>query len=114
MEPGAERVADPERAGLAGEDEEDGLEGVLGLVLVAERGAADAPDHRPVALDQQGEGRLARAVVRRVANRSRSGPSARSATAPTSKTSRSPRKTAPSVNLPTGMSPSGRVPRGYE
>ena len=63
MEPGADRVADPERAGLAGQDEEDGLEGVLGLVLVAEGGAADPPDHRPVPLDQRGEGRLGRAVI---------------------------------------------------
>ena len=63
MEPGADRVADPERPGLAGQDEEDGLEGVLGLVLVAERGAADAPDHRPVPLDQRGEGRLGRALI---------------------------------------------------
>jgi hypothetical protein len=45
----------PYRGGLAGQDEEGGLEGVLGVV-VAEQAAADAPDHRPVPFDKCGEG----------------------------------------------------------
>src|SRR5258707_846203 len=46
------------RAGLAGQDEEGGLEGVLGVLRVAQHAAAHAPDQRSVPLDQGGEGRL--------------------------------------------------------
>ena len=60
MEPGAERVADPERPRLADQDQEGGLEGVLGVVRVAEDAPADAQDHRPVPLDQGREGQLGR------------------------------------------------------
>jgi hypothetical protein len=60
MEPRTERVAHPERAGLPHQDQKGGLEGVLGVVVVAEDRAADPPDHRPVPLDQGREGRLGR------------------------------------------------------
>ena len=43
-------------AGPAGEDEPDGLEGVLGVVGVAEDPPADAVHGRPVAAEQLGEG----------------------------------------------------------
>ena len=58
-------VADhlPRRDGrrLADEDEEGGLEGVLGVV-VAQQAAAHAPHHRAVPLDEGGEGRLVAAL----------------------------------------------------
>jgi hypothetical protein len=47
--------------GLRGEDEEGGLEGVLGVV-VAEQASAHAPDHRPVPFDERGEGGLVAAL----------------------------------------------------
>ena len=51
---------------LPGQDEEGGLRGVLGLVLVAEDLAADAEDHRPMPLDQRREGGLGRRLARLV------------------------------------------------
>ena len=42
---------------LADEDEEGGLQGVLGIVVVAEDTATDAPDHRAVPPHQRFEGR---------------------------------------------------------
>ena len=62
MEPSAERVvgSQPHCLGLSGEDEEDGLEGVVGRVPVARHPAADAQHHRPVAIHQGGERRLGR------------------------------------------------------
>ncbi len=45
-------------ARLAGQDEEGGLEDVLGVVEVAEEAAADAQHQPPVALHQRREGRL--------------------------------------------------------
>jgi hypothetical protein len=58
VEPGTEGVATPDRARLADQDEESGLEGVLGVVDVGQRAASDAPDHRPVQFHQRGEGQL--------------------------------------------------------
>ena len=60
MEPGTQRVAHPERAGPPHQDQERGLEGVLGVVVVAEDRAADPPDHRAVPIDQGREGQLRR------------------------------------------------------
>ena len=55
----------PERAAPAHQDQERGLERVLGVVLVAEDGPADPQDHRPVPLDQDREGQLGRLVAPR-------------------------------------------------
>ncbi len=52
MEPGPDRVATPDRPGLADEDEERRLEGILDIVAVAERAPADGQDHWPVPLDK--------------------------------------------------------------
>ena len=43
---------------LAGEDKERGLKGILGIMRVSERIAADARDHRPMPLDEHLEGKL--------------------------------------------------------
>ena len=58
VQPGADRVPHPERAAPAGQDQERRLEGVPGVVLVAQDGPAGAQDHRPVPLDQGREGQL--------------------------------------------------------
>ena len=58
-EPVAQQVGLAQRPGLVGQDEEDGLEGVLGQVLVAEDLPADAQNHWSVAGDERGEGGLA-------------------------------------------------------
>ncbi len=64
MQPGAERAADPEPSGSAGQEQEYGLEGILRRVLVPQDAATGAPDHRPVPLDQGRERRLV-AVIRK-------------------------------------------------
>jgi hypothetical protein len=43
---------------FAREDEESGLEGVLGIMEVVKDAAADAQDHRPMSAHQRCEGRL--------------------------------------------------------
>ena len=53
VEPVAEHLPWHDRSRLAGEDEEGRLEGVLGVVVVPEDPAADAPDHRAVAMDDR-------------------------------------------------------------
>jgi hypothetical protein len=58
MEPRPERAGQRESARLAGEDEERGLEGILGGLLVAKGTATDPEHHRPVALDQCGKREL--------------------------------------------------------
>ncbi len=50
MEPTGHGIGLAQRAGLAGQDQERGLEGVLGVVSVMEDLAADAQHHRPVPL----------------------------------------------------------------
>ncbi len=60
VEPAAERPVHPHRSGLADENEEGGLEGVLGLVGVAEHAVADPPDHRSVPIHQGREGHFRR------------------------------------------------------
>ena len=54
----------PDRARLAHQNQERGLEGVVGVVRVAQELPADAQDHRPVAVHQRGEGGLGRRRVR--------------------------------------------------
>ena len=58
VEPARQRVADPDRAGLADEHEEGRLEGVLRVVRVAEDAPAGDQDGRPVPLDDRRERRL--------------------------------------------------------
>ena len=58
VEPAPDRFPVADGGGAADEDQEGGLEGVLGVVLVAEDRTADAEDHRPVTLEQGGERRL--------------------------------------------------------
>ncbi|QDV38876.1 hypothetical protein ElP_68350 [Tautonia plasticadhaerens] len=61
-EPGRGGVPVPDRTRSPGEDEEGGLEGVLGGVGVPEQAEADPPDRRPVAPDEGLEGGLAGGV----------------------------------------------------
>jgi hypothetical protein len=42
VQPGSQRTGGPDGGGLAGQDEERRLKGVLGLVVVREQTAADA------------------------------------------------------------------------
>ncbi len=58
MQPPAQGVAGADRARLAGEHQEGGLEGVFDVVLVLEDGPAGGQDHRPVPRHQGLEGRL--------------------------------------------------------
>src|SRR5262249_2600720 len=43
-QPARQRGAAADRGGLAGQDQEGGLEGVLGVLLAVQQAAADAPD----------------------------------------------------------------------
>ena len=85
VEPVAQQLGLAERPGLAGQHEEDGLEGVLGVLVVAQELPADAQHHRPVAGHQGGERGLAGLVVPPAANRSRSCRSESPAAEPPSK-----------------------------
>ncbi len=58
VEPGADALARHDRVPLADEDEEGGLEGIVGVVDIAEHAPADAQDHGAVNADQGAEGRL--------------------------------------------------------
>jgi hypothetical protein len=58
VEPARQGLPLADRRRLAGEDGEGGLEGVLGGVVVAQNGPANAVDHRPVPPHQRLEGRL--------------------------------------------------------
>jgi hypothetical protein len=58
MQPAADGALDPDRSGLARQQEEGGLEGVVGIVGVVEHAAADGQDHRPMPTDQRLEGQL--------------------------------------------------------
>ena len=58
MQPAAQSVAGANRAGLPGEHQESGLEGVLDVVLVVQDGAAGGQDHRAMAGDEGFEGGL--------------------------------------------------------
>src|SRR5262245_59405991 len=52
VEPASERCRLPNRTGVVGEDEAGGLEGVLGVGLVAEHAAADLQHHWPMTAHQ--------------------------------------------------------------
>ena len=65
MEPRTERIPHPQQSRLVDQDEEDRLEGILGVVLVAQGRAADAQHHRTVTLDQGREGQLGRIIPTR-------------------------------------------------
>jgi hypothetical protein len=56
VEPTGYGMTQADRAGLANEEQERGLEGILGVVRVAEHVLADTEHHRAMALDQGGEG----------------------------------------------------------
>ena len=58
VQPGADRLALADRAGLAEQDQECRLERVLGLVRVAQDAPADAQHHRAVQGHERGERRL--------------------------------------------------------
>ena len=55
-EPARQRIAPPDRARLLGQDQKRRLRRVLSVVKVAQHLAADTQNHRPVAVDQRGEG----------------------------------------------------------
>jgi hypothetical protein len=63
VQPVAQQVGVADRTGLAGQDEEDGLEGVLGMLRVAQDLAADAQHHRTVPAHQRRERGLAGRVA---------------------------------------------------
>src|SRR5262249_25568077 len=58
VQPAADLLPRRDRGGLADEDEERGLEGVLRVVDVADDAPADVEHHRAVAAHQGREGRL--------------------------------------------------------
>ena len=62
IEPVTQLVGVADRSSLASQDEEDGLEGVLGVVVIQEL-AADVHDHGPVSRHQGGEGGFAGGVA---------------------------------------------------
>jgi hypothetical protein len=55
-QPGADRVAVADRAGVPGQHEERGLEGILTVVGRFEESSTDAKNHRPVAFDEDSKG----------------------------------------------------------
>src|SRR5262245_55387743 len=59
VEPAGDPFAWHDRRGLAGEDQEGRLEGVFGVLAVAEQAAAHAPDQRAQRADQGREHSLA-------------------------------------------------------
>src|SRR5262249_7249931 len=64
-QPAADRLTFADGAGLAGEDEEGGLEGVLGVVRVAKETQTEIEYHRPVPPDEDLERRLLAAADER-------------------------------------------------
>ena len=58
VEPGTEPIGLPDRSRLAGQDHERSLEGIFGVVAVAEHALTDTEDERAVPHDQGGEGQL--------------------------------------------------------
>ncbi len=62
IEPWPQRVLHPKRSRLADQDEEGRLKGIFRLVLIANDGQADAPDHRLVPLDKRRKGQLGHLV----------------------------------------------------
>jgi hypothetical protein len=62
MQPGPQRLANPERPTLVHENEKRRLEGVVRIVFVVQYPPARPQDHRPVAMEQRRE-RLLRHVT---------------------------------------------------
>ena len=58
MQPARQRIGIADRVGLAGEDQEGGLESILGVVQVAKHAPANAQNHRPMAPGQRRESGL--------------------------------------------------------
>ncbi len=58
VQPARQRVAPPDRSGRPGQDEERGLESVLGLVMIAQDRLTDPTDHGPVPFHQRRERQL--------------------------------------------------------
>jgi hypothetical protein len=58
VKPAGQRILPGQRGGPAGQDEEGRLEGVLGVLLVAQDVPAHAKDHRAVPAHQDGKGCL--------------------------------------------------------
>ena len=63
VEPTGHRLTLSDRYGPPRQDQERGLERILGVVRVAQDLAADAQDHRPVPLDQRREPGLGRLIT---------------------------------------------------
>ena len=63
VQPAREGVAASERLGPGDEDEERRLEGVVGVIGVGQDPPADPVNHRPVPLDDRGEGQLGELAV---------------------------------------------------
>ena len=76
VQPGAERLGVAQRTGLAQQDEERGLEGVLDVATVVEQPPADAQDHRSVPRHQRLERRPRRRPRTAAGAAPRTGPSA--------------------------------------
>ena len=53
MEPAANRIAASDRPRLTNQDQERGLEGILGRVRIPKHGPARFQDHGPMTLDQR-------------------------------------------------------------
>ena len=65
VEPAPERITDADRPGATGQDQEGGLEGVVGVGRVEQGPAADAPDQRAVPGHESFERHLRRAPAAR-------------------------------------------------
>jgi hypothetical protein len=65
VEPTGNGLTLADRTGPPRQDEECGLERILGVVLVAEDLTANAQHHRPVSLDQRREAGLGRLIATR-------------------------------------------------
>jgi hypothetical protein len=63
IEPVAQQLGFAERRCLPGQDKEDGLEGILGVMTVSQKLAADTQDHGPVASHQGCKSRIAPRVT---------------------------------------------------
>ena len=63
VQPGRHRPAPADGMRPDRQDQECGLEGVVNVVGIGQRGAADAQDHGPVSGHEGGEGQLGRLVV---------------------------------------------------
>jgi hypothetical protein len=58
VQPAADHLSRRNGSGLADEDKECGLEGVVGVVVVSQQPAAHAQDHRPMPAHQGFKGRF--------------------------------------------------------